>query len=259
MIGHLYRYPHPFDPTKFIYVGQGPKRDSRHRSGKSPFGRRFKKKFPGVVLSQPIREQIEVENQLQLNEEETIWMFRFHTWRGYPDGMNSTFPGSQDYKAIGLISGQKNVESGHMSRVGKKYGPINGRNVFENGQLARICSSGGKVGGPRTFEIHGNPGTREGSIKGGIAAGKKNVESGHMSSLGKIYGGRHAYVLEEFRTSENQSRRGKLAGQINVESGHIQSLGRKNSAPGGPLAKARHERWHIKRNIVSDVCDFCKS
>lgn len=29
MIGHLYRYPHPLIEGRWIYVGQGPKRDKR--------------------------------------------------------------------------------------------------------------------------------------------------------------------------------------------------------------------------------------
>ena len=95
MIGHLYRYPHPYDATKFIYCGQGEKRHNVHRSGVSSFGRRFKKLFPGIELPQPIREVVDVQDQLELNELETIWMFRYHTWRGL-GGMNIVFPGSQE-------------------------------------------------------------------------------------------------------------------------------------------------------------------
>jgi hypothetical protein len=201
MIGHLYRYPHPHDPTRFIYVGQGPRRDSEHRSGKEGFGKRFKKLFPADALPQPIREQVEVRDQLELNELETAWMFQYHTWCGYDGGMNLTFPGSADYKRLGML--------------------------------------GGSIGGR--------------------ASGKKNAENGHMSSLGRVHGGRYAHVLVEYRTIEHQSQAGKLGGQKHVASGHIQSLGRKSSAPGGPLAKARHERWHVKRDIISDICSFCKS
>jgi hypothetical protein len=263
MIGHLYRYPHPHDPTRFIYVGQGPKRDSKHRSGKEGFGRRFKKLFPADVLPQPIREQVEVKDQSELNELETVWMFQYHTWRGYNGGMNLTFPGSDDYKRLGMlggsISGQRNAESGRMSKIGKTYGPVNGRKMVDSGRLLQVASSGGKIGGTKSFRLYGNPRTKEGSIKGGRASGKKNAENGHMSSLGRVHGGRYAHVLVEYRTIEHQSQAGKLGGQKHVASGHIQSLGRKSSAPGGPLAKARHERWHVKRDIISDTCSFCKS
>jgi hypothetical protein len=57
MIGTLYRYQHPHDSARFVYVGQGGNRDRQHRSGKSSFGRRFKKQFPDAVLPQPIKEK----------------------------------------------------------------------------------------------------------------------------------------------------------------------------------------------------------
>ena len=168
MIGTLYRYPHPCDPTKFLYCGQGPKRDAKHRSGKTPFGRRFKKMFPDVELPQPIREQVEVADQLELNELETIWMFRFHTWRGYPDGMNITLPGSIDYKVAGklriAIHGNPHTPEG-SSKGGRTQGPISGRKAVESGQLMNIS-------------------TPENRAKGG----RTNAESGHMSKIGKLYG-----------------------------------------------------------------------
>src|SRR6202030_2967867 len=105
MIGHLYRYPHPHDPTRFIYVGQGGNRDWSHRSGKSSFGRRFRRDFPGTELPQPIREDVEVESYIELNELETIWMFRYHTWRGYSGGLNLRFPGAKDYKELARMGG----------------------------------------------------------------------------------------------------------------------------------------------------------
>ena len=95
MIGTLYRYPHPYDSARFIYVGQTTdvhRRDKDHRSGKLDFGLRFKKKFPDADLPQPVLEQVEAFDQTELNELETIWMFRYHTWRGYPDGYEPVFP-----------------------------------------------------------------------------------------------------------------------------------------------------------------------
>jgi hypothetical protein len=98
----LYRYPHPRDSTRFIYVGQqrGRDRDARHRRGYEGFGKRFKEKFPGIELPHPVREEIEIKDHLELNELETIWMFQYHTWCAYPDGMNLCFPGSLDYQSI---------------------------------------------------------------------------------------------------------------------------------------------------------------
>jgi hypothetical protein len=121
--GHLYRYPHPHDATKFIYSGQGSKRDGDHRSGRSSFGRRFKREFPGTELPQPIRETVEVKDQLELNELETISMFRYHTWYGYDGGMNLTLPGSSDYKSLGVVG----------NREGKRK---SGLRAFKTGQLA---------------------------------------------------------------------------------------------------------------------------
>src|ERR1700676_2921460 len=117
MIGILYRYPHPHSANKFLYCGQGEKRDKFHRKGISSFGRRFKLRFPDTELPQPIREEVQVSDQYELNELETIWMFQYHTWHHYPDGMNLAFPGSQDYKNAARMSGLANITSGHLERM----------------------------------------------------------------------------------------------------------------------------------------------
>jgi hypothetical protein len=219
MIGTLYRYPHPHDPTRFIYVGQGPNRDAQHRSGKSSFGRRFKKIFPGVELPHSVREQIEVTDYVALNEEETIWMFWYHTWRGYLDGMNLVLPGSLDYKNMGKLGGGgcfrqhpnlarengykvlerkvgifapdfdhsvggkkggiKNVETGHIQALGRK--------AVDSGQLAGIttfetCSKGGKAGG------------RIGGKIGGKVAGRHRAESGHCAKIATLGGSANAIL-----------------------------------------------------------------
>src|ERR1700684_3123649 len=131
MVGTLYRYSHPHDYTRFIYVGQGLNRDKYHRSGRSSFGRRFKKLFPNMDLPQPIREQVEVSSQSELNEEETIWMFKFHTWCGYPDGMNLQFPGSSDYKNMGALGGRALVASGQWEKI---------RNLPQSKEACRAAS-----------------------------------------------------------------------------------------------------------------------
>jgi len=157
--GHLYRYPHPYDATKFIYCGQGQNRDKRHRFGHTTFGLKFKRDFPGVELPQPVREVVEVADHLELNELETIWMFQYHTWRrAYPSGYNIVLPGSQDYKKIGVIGaaigGRKNAESGLMDRIRTKEscrkggligGRTLGRRAVDSGLLARIQVIGGRT------------------------------------------------------------------------------------------------------------------
>jgi hypothetical protein len=160
LIGHLYRYPHPHDSTQFVYVGQGMKRDVYHRKGNDGFGRRFKKRFPGVELPRPIREEIEVRNQLELNEIETIWMFQYHTWRGYEGGMNLTFPGSDDYKNLGRLSFElrTGIHAPEMYGVGGRIG--------------------GKIGGRKTASIPGH------MARAGHISGRMNVENGHILALG---------------------------------------------------------------------------
>jgi hypothetical protein len=109
--------------------------------------------FPDTELPQPLREQIDLENQFELNELETIWMFRYHTWGGYAGGMNLTIPGSADYKNLGSLqprevrvaSGRKMPHlhlknSEHQAKAGRVGGRIAGRIAVESGQLARVRS-----------------------------------------------------------------------------------------------------------------------
>jgi hypothetical protein len=244
MIGHLYRYPHPQDPTRFIYVGQGAKRDPIHRRGISSFGRRFKRLFPNVELPQPIREQIEVQNQADLNEEETIRMFLYHTWHGYPDGMNIGLPGIVDYSVLGRaggpVSGRMNVESGHMGKLGSL------------------------------------PQSRAARIKNGLLLGSRAVNSGHIKILPALSAEWTKNNPEEARrnasvggticrdlkvgvhalSSEERINNGKKAGAIALASGQIQELARRN-VESGRLMECLHIRWHVKRGLVSSSCKFC--
>ena len=103
--GVLYRYSHPHKAGKYLYVGQGSKRDHEHRIGRSSFGRRFYKQFPGVELPQPEYWAVAVSNQVELNEEETIAMFENRTWYAY-GGMNLSLPGSLDYFMMGKVGGR---------------------------------------------------------------------------------------------------------------------------------------------------------
>ena len=135
----------------------------------------------------------------------------------------------------------------------------------------QMRSYAGSIGGRKTFELHGNPRTEQGCIRGGIASGKKNAENGHMSAIGKIYGGRYGHILAEFRTVEHQVYAGKKGGfaaaKVNAESGWSKNLG----SVYGPenarkipyeikmkaLIQGRHNRWHVKRGTVSSTCALC--
>ena len=202
----LYVYPHPHDPGKFLYVGQERtegKRDKLHRAGKTSFGRRFLRGFPGVELPQPIRREVLMLDTLVLNEEETIDMFRFHTWRGYPGGMNLLFPGSIDYQVMGKIGGPIG---------GRISGCIQGRKRVESGQIFTIATpEGSSKGGRKTLEnktgIHGR--TPEQMTEDRRISGRIAVESGHLASL---------------RTPEHQAKAGCISGRKASESGHLDRI-----------------------------------
>lgn len=173
MIGTLYRYPHPIDPCKFIYSGQGSTRDNEHRQGRTSFGRRFKNKYPGISLPKPIKEEIKICDKEELNAIETIWMFRYHTWKGYPDGMNLTFPGTTDYKNMGKIGGTVTSSvPGRMSAAGKIGGKTLGK-------------MGGLIGGRVTASVPGRM----------SAWGKLSCSNRNMSEVGKIGGHKTWHVM----------------------------------------------------------------
>ena len=179
----IYVYPHPHEPGKYLYVGQENKegkRDKDHRAGRTSFSRRFKRDFPGVDLPRPIRRQVSAPDSLTLNEEETIDMFRYHTWRGYLGGMNLIFPGSIDYEHLGRtyghIGGHIAVERGHIQALGRSGvggrigGPIQGRKHAEN--KTGVC---GRT--PEQISEH--------AYMGGCISGRKAVESGQIQALGR--------------------------------------------------------------------------
>jgi hypothetical protein len=247
VLGHLYRYPHPYDATKFIYCGQGISRDYFHRIGRTSFGSRFKKKFPGIELPQPIREQVEVENHLELNELETIWMFQYHTWRGYEGGMNLTFPGSVDYKTLGKIGGLIGGPIG---------GCIQGRRNVESGQIASIRGIGGLIGGL----IAGRIAAEKGQIQavgylGGRISGRKSVENGRLAQLREKNSEEGVFLAVGRKHAENKTgvcgiskerlrEQGLKCGRKHIESGHAFRL--------------PHLRWHVSKGVRSDSCKFCQ-
>lgn len=168
----IYRYPHPTILGRFIYVGQESKegqRDKEHRAGRTPFGKRFKRRFPNTLLPHPVRRKIEGQNYFDINEEEIIDMFQFHTWRSYSDGLNITLPGDFSYREMGRIGGI-----------------IRGPQAVKTGQLRAITSSGGKISGLIQVRKHLGMFAPEYLGKGGrtAAGGKRNAELGNMKILG---------------------------------------------------------------------------
>jgi hypothetical protein len=108
----------------------------------------------------------------------------------------------------------------------------------------------------------------EGASKGGRIGGRTNAESGHMRSIGlkqtsipehqamaaragrnggRISGGKNAQeMLKQKRgifSPGAAARGGKAAGLKNAENGHLDTL--------------RHNRWHVKRSIISPTCELC--
>jgi len=171
MVVCLYRYPHPFIQDKWLYVGQGIDRDKRHRSGKSSFGRRFQTLFPNATLPQPVRWEETANNCLDANCAEILAMFKYHTWRGYPGGMNLTFPGSHDYKNISRLGGimqprEAKIKGGKsQSREAriknwKKYADSTPLSLQK--RVSHIIA-----------------------VKNGTETARENVKSGQASNLGK--------------------------------------------------------------------------
>lgn len=218
MIGYLYRYCHPSNPSKILYVGQGKTRDYRHRNGKSSFGRRFKKRFPASELPQPIHWTVEVQNQLELNEEETIAMFRFHSYHWWEGGMNLSLPGSLDYKILGKMSAiinRQNKTSAVFSRTQEqqKANSVFLRNWWKNMPLQQK---------EKHIENFRNMGKK---------FGNQNVINGHL-----------AIIRQNPKRLSNL--RAKKQGVRAKESGQIQALGK--TGVGGKISRCL--RWNIKRN-----------
>jgi len=245
--GHLYRYPHPEDETRFIYVGQGAKRDKHHRRGISSFGRRFKKRFPDLELPQPIREVVEVANHLELNELEIVAMFQFRTWYGYEGGMNLQCPGSIDYKNFAKLSGIASAASGRIQAIGRKnqeYGRVQGRVNAENGHMANIQKVGCVLGG----------------LKQGAIRGRQSVESGHLARIRELPQTKAAQSAQGRRNVEN----GQLA-RIRAAAAEARrnSLKYKESRlrTGQGLIALRglgnHVNHHINKRRTSPRCAFC--
>jgi hypothetical protein len=237
----LYRYPHPFDSEKFIYCGQttGKNRDKRHRAGYDGFGRRFKKKFPGIELPSPIFETVEVTDHLELNWLEIEWMFRYRTWHGYADGMNISVPGSHDYKNISaagrIIRSSLSFET--QSEIMKRVAA---------GATTEERSAWGKAV-PKAVRV---------------AAAKKAIET-----LGPEGRSAMAKTRAENMTSERRkeialkgltTRRLLGTDKASEESKKKMSASQKSLGAAIPRRiKFGHNSWHVRRNKPNPRCDFC--
>lgn len=242
----IYRYPHPFEDDKWLYTGQTTNlknRDVEHRKMRDGFGRLFKSTFPGVPLTLPDSHELEVESHLGANWEETVAIFRNHTWHA-EGGMNRTLPGSQDYLNLAKIGGKVTASlPGHLSKVGKIGGSIAAKKHKENGT--------------GIFGL-----TTEQRIANGSKLGKLQVKNkkgifkpGFDKTLGpSIAGRKNAEKLGYLR------RIGIMSGKKKVESGEwdrIRLLPQTKEAQSKSGIKNCHKRWHVKRGLVSPTCSLC--
>jgi hypothetical protein len=97
-------------------------------------------------------------------------------------------------KENGKRLGQRNVETGHIQKLGKEYGKLcseNGLGLFgmDEGKRNEARSRGGKISGNNAYKnktgIHAF--TKEEKQEIGRKSGRKNVETGHIKNLGETY------------------------------------------------------------------------
>jgi hypothetical protein len=236
MIGHLYRYPHPNDPARFLYVGQGRKRDRNHRSGKSSFGRRFKRDFPNVDLSQPIREEFEVGDHIELNELETIWMFRYHTWYGYDGGMNYSLPGSSDYG---------NFSTAHREHLRERMKRQRKDPVFEAKLKASysepdVRAKRSKVVKQRMLDP---------DYKARLVA-RIRIEAEKPENKRKVAEACRIRNITMNKTPEHAERGRRAMDKLREKPEFLMWV--ESHAP-----KLTHIRWHVNRGIIKSDCRFC--
>lgn len=95
-------------------------------------------------------------------------------------------------KKNGEKLGKRNIETGHIQKLGKEYGKLcyeNGWGIFgiSEDQRKENSSKGGKISGNEAYKnktgIHNF--TKQERILIGKKSGRKNVETGHIQNLGK--------------------------------------------------------------------------
>jgi len=235
MIGHLYRYPHPMNPEKFLYVGQGPKRDRSHRSGRSAFGKRFRKQFPGIELPQPIREAVEVDSQLELNGLETVHMFQYHTWYGY-GGMNYSLPGSKDYG---------NYSSAHRQALKDRMTKQRKNPAFVSKMLASFNEPGVRANRSKITKSR----FLDPDYKTTIVAALRRAAEKPESKKAIVAALRRRNVIMN-RTPEHAARGVAAMAKLREKPEFLSWV--ETHAP-----KLTHIRWHTNRGITKPDCRFC--
>jgi hypothetical protein len=124
------------------------------------------------------------------------------------------------------------------------FSEANRRNWKAN---ARI---GGLIGGKTTAAIPGH------MTKAATAAGRANVESGHIAALGRLTAelqiGVHDPKVREIATSMG----GKIQGLQNVLSGHMERFKTRETCSLGGRVNA-HRNHHVPKNRFNPKCDFC--
>jgi len=167
-----------------------------------------------------------IMDKLEAKLEEIIAIFQFHTWRGYPEGMNLTLPGLEDYKHMGCL-GAYSLSSKTRILAGKIGGKINGPINIRKIPREILVSNGQKVGRrnseiPGYFSNLGRIGNCEGKSRGGHIA----VESGQLARIASL----GAKALPQ----EVLVRGGKTSGS-------------KNASKPGYLISLNCLRWNINR------------
>lgn len=233
--------------------------------------------FPDRELPQPIREGFTVQDQFELNELETVWMFRFHTWRGYEGGMNMTLPGSTDYRNIAAIGGQIAAESGQIQKLASTYGTENAANARKY-LTSEILKANGRLVAKRYSSVNGIQSVESGCL----AKARSKLTTEEMSANGRKTKERQLGI---FAPEFDKSKGGRIGGRKATESGQLAKarehcnykkmgqVGGRSAVDTGQLAKARercnykkmgqtvnHNRWHLNRGISKpETCTLCKA
>jgi hypothetical protein len=109
---------------------------------------------------------------------------------------------------------------------------------------------GGLIGGKTTAAIPGH------MTKAATAAGRANVESGHIAALGRLTAKLQIGVHDPEVRAIATSMGGLVQGPANVISGHLDRIRTPEVCSlGGRVAG--HRRYHVARNRFNPKCDFC--
>ena len=212
-------------------------------------------------------ERLKLPTTWKLNFEETIAIFRNHTWYAQ-GGTNLSIPSSHDYKQAASLAGRATVQSGALDKTRalpqtkaaqRMYGRIVGLKYGGLSLTREHQSAAGRRGGLKAVE--------SGQIQElGRIQGRKNVESGRWDLIRR----RGVAASLAALTPEQRKMNGSKSGRKNAESGHcarIAKLGGLEAVKRGTgihsftseqrAALGRkvgpsvcHIRWHVNRNIV---------